>query len=451
MKPLSSSFRDDAGYLAVHEGALYRFIRQAGRPDYDLLMSSGLYDRLANAGKLVAHEEIPEEKREPEIYKILKPKLIPFISYPYEWSFSQLKDAALSTLDIQQEALNHGLSLKDASFFNVQFIGPKPVFIDICSFEKRKDSPWEAYRQFCQHFLGPLVLMAFVHPAFNRHLTAFIDGLPLDLVSKILPLKCQFKPGVWIHLKLHARCQKKHAGKTVDSSFPVKKQLALVDHLRSTVAGLSLKRRVTPWSEYVTEKSHYSDISNQFKKEFVDNVLEKIRPEKIWDLGGNTGEFSRMATNRGCYTVCFDSDPLCVDSNYQDSQKRGDSHMHPLLMDLANPSPSLGWGGEERLGLIERGPSDLVMALALIHHLRITANIPLEKIADFFSRIGRRFIVEFVPKEDPMVSKMLGSRKDIFHDYSVENFESVFSKKMSLQLKKPIPKSLRTLYYFETT
>lgn len=455
MKPLTSSFRDPHGYLATHQGKLYRIVTQTGQSDFDAFTASGLYQELEAAGQIVSHREVANSIfAEANAYKVLEPQLIPFISYPYEWSFSQFKDAALLTLEIQTKALKRGLSLKDASFFNVQFIGCKPVFIDTLSFEKRQDRPWVAYRQFCQHFLAPLLLMQSIAPDFNRHLTSHIDGFPLPLAAKLLPFKVKMKPAVFMHLTMHAQSQKKHENKRQKGaaknfgSFTLEKQLALIDHLHSFIRSLELPKQKTEWSDYTSATQHYSDESMLFKREFIEKAAKELGPKLVWDVGGNTGEFSRLAAKSGASVVCFDGDPLCIEKNYLNGKKSGDSQILPLLIDLGNPSPAIGWAHAERMSFKDRGKADLAMALALMHHLRITANIPIELIADFFSALGEKVLIEFVPKDDPMAKLLLEGREDIFSDYTLEAFETAFLERFTLIQKSPIPQSGRILYLF---
>ena len=449
MKPFSSSFRDPHGFLFTHEGQLYRGVTDQGKKDFDLFLSSGLYDELVRERKLIRHEEVKETFPGASFYKILRPQPVPFVSYPYEWTFSALKDAALLTLDIQKKALKMGLSLKDASFFNIQFIGSNPVFIDTLSFEERGDTPWVAYRQFCQHFLGPLLLMQYAHLGINRHLQSHLDGFPLSLAADLLPLKAKMRPGIFMHIVMHSFSQKKYKAHSMPF-FGLKKQLALVDHLEGLVEGLAMPAKKSGWSHYVEESSHYSPGAMLFKKDFVSRVLTGLgNISSVWDLGGNTGEFARLSAERGIMTICFDQDPVSVERNYREARLHEGLPLLPLVMDLANPTPAIGWGHTERMSLLERGKADLVLALALIHHLRISAGIPVKKIVSFLSECANRLIIEFIPKEDPMTSLLLAGRRDIFDDYTQDQFEASFLPHFSMAKREPIPDSKRILYFFE--
>jgi hypothetical protein len=450
MRAVASSFRDSAGYLFEHEGILYRGITAGGLPDFRSLIESGLYDELAGAGLLIPHQEVPAPAGD-GVVRVLRPERLPFVSWPWEWCFSQLRDAALLTLEIQRRALMKGLSLKDASFFNVQFRGASPVFIDTLSFEARRDAPWVAYRQFCQHFLGPLALMAMTLPGIGQWLAMRIDGFPLADICRLLPLKARLRPGLLIHLFLHSAAQSKYQSSRVApparaGGFGLTRQLALIDSLRSAVTGLRLAGRRTEWSHYAGETSHYSREAESAKRHFVERHASPPGG-LLWDLGGNVGHYSRLGSARGMYAVCFDGDPACVERAYQAARSERIERFHPLVLDLANPSPGAGWAHDERASLAGRGPADLILALALVHHLRVTANIPFRKMLRFFHDIGKEAIVEFVPKDDEMTRKLLQSRADIFDDYDRARFEQALPEFFSVGEVAELPGSRRVLYH----
>jgi hypothetical protein len=452
----SSSFRDPAGYVFLDNGIYKRAVTVTGEADYREFVKSGLYDDLVRKGLIVAHEETPAPDNEPDICTVLVPEQIQHISYPYEWGFGQLRDAALLTLEIQKIALQHGMSLKDASAFNIQFRGPCPVFIDTLSFEHNNGGPWVAYSQFCRHFLAPLLLMSRVAPGFNQFLRASLDGFPLDLASALLPASTYLNVGALIHIHMHARSQKKYSGlaKTQTATpKPAPRQGSdpkpgFVESLTGMVRGLGPGKFHTEWIRYYEEASHYSSAAENSKKDAVGRVLDNVSPRLVYDLGGNVGEYSRLATRRGIDCVCYDIDPLCVHQNYQRARQDKDKHMLPLMMDLSNPTPAVGFDLQERSSLIDRSRADLLLALALIHHLRITANAPLERIAAFLSRLGRRLLIEYVPKHDPMAQVLLRSRPDTFPDYTEDLFRAAFAKHFTLEETFPVADTSRTLYQF---
>jgi len=448
--PLPGSFRDPSGFVYCEGGSIYRQINVIYRENYDLLMKSGLYQSLVNSDLLIPHAEVGEKffKNE-EAYKTVKPEVVPFISYPYEWCFNQLKDAALATLRVQNTALKFGMSLKDCSGYNIQFRKGKPVFIDTLSFEPlRAGEPWVAYRQFCQHFLAPLALMAHKDIRLNQLLRVHIDGIPLDLASSLLPLRTRFLFSLASHIHLHAKSQKFFSDKTVKKGrYKVShlSRLGMIDSLNSAVRKLRLKPQKTEWRDYYEDTNYTSDAFTH-KKRLISEFVETMGPKNVWDLGANTGLFSRIPGRKGIPTVSFDIDPVAVNENYLQCVKDGETHVLPLLLDLTNPSPNMGWENRERMSLLDRGPVDMVVALALIHHLAISNNLPLGRIAEFLNGICRSLIIEFVPKNDSMVQRLLSTREDIFRDYNQEMFERAFKKFFTIQNSCRVSGSERTLY-----
>lgn len=447
---LSSSFRDPSGFLFVEDGSLYRQVNQVYRENYDHLMDSGLYDTLVSKGLLIPHEEASSDlARTDDAYKVLEPQPVPFISYPYEWCFSQLKDAALLTLQVQKTAIDFGAALKDASAYNVQFVGPKPVLIDTLSFEKYKEGQaWVPYRQFCQHFLAPLALMSCTDVRLSQLSRTNIDGVPLDLASSLLPFRTRLSFSLLSHIHLHARSQKHFAERTVDTSrrrMARRSFLGLIDSLESAIKKLKWRPRGELWRDYYEESSYSADALDQ-KRGIVSGYLDRVSPAVVWDLGGNVGLFSRVASEKGILTISFDVDPECVEQNYLESVRKGESHILPLLLDLTNPSPGIGWHHEERMSLMDRGPADAILCLALIHHLAISNNLPLGKVAEFLNGIGESLIIEFVPKGDQQVQRLLASREDIFVDYTQEHFEAAFAQYFQIVASEQLPDSDRTVY-----
>lgn len=452
---LEASFRDPNGFLFTSAGILYRQVNRAYAEHYERLMESGLYTALVAAGRLVPHEEVDLALAEaPELaWKVLQPERLSFISYPYEWGFSQLKDAALLTLQVQKQAIQHGLTLKDASAYNVQFHRGRPVLIDTLSFEVYLEGrPWIAYRQFCQHFLAPLSLMAHRDARLEQLMRVFIDGVPLDLASRLLPLRTRLSLPLLLHLHLHATSQKRYAGQAVQQaggSVSKTQMLGLVDSLETGVQSLRWSPAGTAWGDYYDEHN-YSNAGQEHKAKLVGEFLEQIRPASVWDLGANTGRFSRLASERGIPTVAFDVDPGAVEKNYLESRQRSDENLLPLLLDLTNPSPALGWHNRERASLLERSPAGAVLALALVHHLAIANNVPLDRLAAFFQALSPWLIVEFVPKEDSQVKRLLASREDIFPDYTTAGFEQAFSRYYTIHRAEAIRDSARRLYLMES-
>ncbi len=450
MNKLSSSFRDPSGFMFFHQGDLYRQVNPLAKADYDLMLSSGLYDYLAKKELLIPHETV--DNIHEGAYVTLKPKKLNFISYPYEWCFEQLKDAALLTLRIQKIALKHGMSLKDASAYNIQFLKGKAIFIDTLSFEAYEEGKaWDAYRQFCQHFLAPLALASYKDFRLTKLLSDFIDGIPLDLAATLLPKRTKFKFSIASHIHWHAKTQEKHASAAQDKKTKAKISknglLGIISNLSSTISKLKWKENETEWGDYYNN-TNYSDSSFEEKKQIIKSFLEKAKPTSLWDLGANDGTFSSIGAKMGIETIAFDIDPIAVNKNYIQIRKNGEQNMLPILMDLTNPSAGIGWAHSERDNLVERSNADCIMALALVHHLAISNNLPLELIAKYFASLGKYLIIEFVPKSDSKVKTLLATREDIFPEYNYEGFEKAFSNYFNLVQKQAIEGSDRTVYLY---
>lgn len=454
-KKNAGSFRDPNGFVFERNGLVLRQVNQAYRREYDQLMSSGLYNQLAKSNTLVTHEELGSEAAFDleKVYKVIKPEQLGFFSYPYEWCFDQLKDAAILTLAIARRALEFNMILKDASAYNVQFRHGKPIFIDTLSFDLYEEGlPWIAYKQFCQHFLAPLALMAKRDLRLNQLMRVYIDGIPLDLASKLLPNSARLNLGLMAHIYLHAKSQLKYAGNEIGreelssrGKFSKTSMIGLLDNLIETVRKLNVPTTHTEWADYYKD-NNYTEESFKKKRDLVRDYILKVNPKTVWDLGANTGEFSRMASEMQIPTVAFDIDHGAVQQNYAYVKRLNKKYMLPLIMDLTNPSPGLGWQNNERESMENRGPVDMVMALALVHHLAISNNVPLEKIAEYFVGLGSYLIIEFVPKSDSQVKRLLSSREDVFPNYTLEGFELAFSQYYSVLDTRSVEGSERTLY-----
>jgi ribosomal protein L11 methylase PrmA len=447
---LDASFRDPSGFLFEIEGRLYRMVNKVYQNTFEALEESGLFQALIKKQLLVPHSRADTPSATDSAYCVIEPQRLPFISYPYEWSFSQLKDAALLTLRIQSIAMEHGFSLKDASAYNVQFLQGKPIFIDTLSFESLPEGkPWIAYRQFCQHFLAPLALMAKTDISLQQLLRNNIDGIPLQLASKLLPFGTGLRFSLLVHIHLHARSQKSHADKIirVEQSFSLHSFKAVLDSLRTAINKLVWLPKGTEWDDYYEANNNYESRSLELKETLVRDILAEVKPQTVWDLGANTGRFSKIAAELSEIVCAWDIDPACVEKMYlslrQESQQQ---NIYPLLLDLSNPSPAIGWANKERFSFVERGGADLVMVLGLIHHLVISNNVPMRKLAAFFATIAKHIIIEFIPKEDSQVIKLLSTREDIFPEYERQHFERDFGDYFSIQKSTNIDGSARTLY-----
>lgn len=449
-----ASFRDPSGYVFRRDGVLHRQVQERAAADWRAFIDGGLYRSLVADGLLIEHEDAPlEHAAVPGAIAVIRPRELPFIAYPYEWCFSQLRDAALLTLELQRRALGAGMRLRDASAYNVQFDAGRPILIDSLSFEVADPAePWPAYRQFCEHFLAPLALMALRDVRCGLLLRDFIDGIPLDFAAALLPGRTRLSPGLLAHLHLHAGAQRRAAAAAPTVRQPARRmtrlgQEALVDSLRRLVERL----RWTPrghWTEYGTQTS-YTPAGAASKRQLVARFLDASAARTVWDLGANVGTYSGIAADGGRRVIAFDQDAASVEQHWQGLSAEARASVLPLVMDLSNPSPALGWGLEERRSLVQRGPADAMMALALVHHLAIGNNVPLERVAALLARLGRWAVVEFVPKDDPMTQRLLAARPDIFPGYTLDGFRDAFAQHFHIAEETRVEDSLRTLFLLE--
>lgn len=439
-----SSFKDSDATVGFLDNKLIRIINKNYKQTFKKFIECGLYEKLLSKNLIIEHKVLDENEKE----IIIQPKEI-FISYPWEWSFSMLKDAALATLKIQKIALKYGFSLKDGNYFNIQFENNKPLLIDTTSFEEF-NSTWVGYNQFCTNFLAPLLLMAHKDLKLQNLIISNISGIDLNLTSKLLPIKTWFNFNILSHIHFHAIFSKKYSSsKKKISVQKIKKEqmIYFIDSLISMVKNINLPKQQTEWGEYYSF-TNYNDISFKDKKEKVLNFASLINAKKIIDFGANTGEFSKLFKNSFVYSTDFDK--LAVEYNYLDCKKNGINNIFPLVFDILNPSASLGFLNKERKDLYTRLKDiDLILALALVHHLKITNNVPFELQAKFFSKFGKNLIVEFIPKDDSKVEQMLLNRENDFDDYNIEAFEREYSKYFNILKKESISSSKRFLYLME--
>lgn len=450
----ASSFRDHSGFVFRDEGVLFRQVSEPYRPHWQALHETGLAKDLQSDGLLISHEEVDFDRSEhPAAIALLRPVPVSFISYPYEWCFSELKDAALCTLAIQKRALATGMILKDASAYNIQFHNGRPILIDSLSFELYEEGqPWRAYRQFCRHFLAPLALMAKVFPEMGLLMRPYLDGVPLGLAVKSLPFRTKFNPGLAIHLFLHAKAEEKIGDPATKGGAKVSKAglRGLIDSLESTIKGLSWQPKGTVWADYYQD-TNYSDSAMSEKERLVASMMDSISPgpKRVWDLGANTGAFSAIAAKRADQVIAWDVDSGAVEKHYLAIREKKVKNTLPLIQDLTNPSPSLGWANEERSSMLARADADVVMALALIHHLAIGNNVPLPRIASFLADLAPRLIIEFVPKSDSQTQRLLAAKADVFPSYTEQDFQVEFARYFRTLRNERIPGTERTLFLME--
>jgi SAM-dependent methyltransferase len=456
------SFRDRDSRVVVAPDAVYRVLSGTGADDWRALADSPLLERLRADGTLIGTEEVepaalggaadvlPEGTE-----AVLRHERVPFVSYPYEWTFGMLREAALLQLDLLLACLDKGLTLKDATPYNVQFRGSAPLFIDVGSFERlREGEPWAGYRQFCMLLLYPLLLQAYKDIPFQPWLRGAIDGITPTEAARFFTLRDRFRRGVLTHVALHARLERRYEDR---EGGEVKEELrkanfksdlikANVQRLRKLVSRLSWKAGDTAWTNYRKECT-YSDADAERKAEFVRDAAAAAQPDLCWDMGCNDGAYSRIAAEHSEYVVAFDYDQATVDALYRALRAEDERRILPLVANLADPSPGLGWRGLERRPLEDRGSPDLVLALALIHHVSITANVPIAEFLDWLRELDAMLVIEFPKREDPMVRKLLsGKREGSNADYELETFERLLGERFDVERSEPLPSGARILY-----
>jgi hypothetical protein len=448
-----SSFRDPSGFIFQSGGEIFRCVNLRYGPQYKHAAESGLYASCVKDGLLVPFEESARDFGFTQSAAVLKPTLVPQITYPYEWCFNQLKDAALLTLQVHLRALEHGMVLKDASAYNIQLIAADRLcLIDHLSFDfLAQHGAWPAYGQFCRNFLAPLALMSCVDLRLGRMLQVHLDGIPLDLASRLLPVSTRFRIGLQMHLHLHARMIARHGHTNKKAEFrklTAAQMVTLARSLEHTIAALRPDRRPTEWGDYAS-CSNYSSCARDAKLAGVRQMVEQVKPRVIWDIGGNDGTYSRALSGLAQRIVCMDADPMAVNRNYVACRRERIANVIPLIVEFTNPSPDLGFANRERSSLEQRGKPDMAMVLALIHHLAITHNLPFAYIASCLADLCGHLVIEFVPPHDPQVKRLLVNRGGIFDGYADDGFRAAFSNYFSILRELPIADTDRKLFLMQ--
>jgi hypothetical protein len=446
-----ASFRDRDGFIFEYEGSFYRAIHENYVETYEKLIASGLYRALVDEELLVSHEE---EKTFPiSIHGhplIIRPFQVKQITYPYEWSYEQYKDAALCTLRIQELALSHGLSLKDATPFNIQFIHGKPRLIDTLSFFSGDQLLWAAYKQFCESFLAPLALMAFVDHDIVRTGQVYNDGIPLLLASTMLPWRTWLKPSLCMHLHLHARSQR--SGQDTSRKLQIgslqANQTRLIFNLQHAVQSLPKSKPYLNWKNYYSDDcTHPLYLKN--KIEIMEKALTEINPQTVLDIGSNTGIFSKIASAHSELVIALDRDPTSIEALYHSTKKEKIINLIPLIMNILNPSPSLGWMSSERKSFLERIEPDVILMLGISHHLIAQANITFPMLADLCAKSNKYVFLEFIPDTDSKFENLFRSRAANFSWYTGEEFLKVFTNIFTIKNVWKIEPTDRMIYLFE--
>jgi len=452
------SFRDRTARVFYHDGHIFRGLSATALKEWQALSASGLYRRFAENGAIVTTRQreigsLPFRLDEPWA-AVLEHERLPFVSYPYEWSFEMLRDAALLQLDLVLAGLDEGIGLKDASAYNVQWKGATPVFVDIGSFYKRAEGePWVGYRQFCQMFLYPLLLQAYRDVPFQAWMRGNIDGMDAEVCLNLLSARDYFRGGVLAHVYLQAKAQKAYNSTTRDvraelnkAGFDTRIIKTNAEGLRKLVASLEWKPKQSTWSDYL-KCGHYEAADAEQKRQFVRDVVATRRWNMTWDIGCNVGVFSRIAAERSASVVAMDADHLAVDKLYRALKAEHVPNILPLVVNVTDPSPNLGWRNLERKRINERGRPDLVLALALIHHVVIGGNIPLAEFVQWLRDLGGELVIEFVTRQDPMVATLLRNKDDHYSDYTEESFERELSARFKIARRQPLGSGTRIMYH----
>ena len=453
------SFRDRDGRVFYLEGVVHRGLAEGAWADWRALSRTRFFERATAAGKIVGttESELGEDDLralEPGWVGALRHERIPFVSYPYEWCFSALRDAALLQLELLETALLEDMTLKDCSSFNIQWHGSAPTFIDVASFQRRPEGePWIGYLQFCQLFLYPLMLSAYKGIDFRPWLRGALDGITPEDLSRLMSWRDLLRPGVLKHVTLQAKLRQQ----TRDARHSVRRQLRdagfgrelilnNVRQLGKLVRSLEWRPPESGWVSYADDNS-YAEEERREKEEFVERAAARRRWGLAWDLGCNTGRFSRIVAAHADYTVAVDSDPQVIDRLYRELRQEDQRGILVLVNDLADPSPDRGWRGGERQALAARRSPDLILGLALLHHMVIGANLPLAEVVEWFAGFDAELIVEFVSRQDPMVERLLLNKTDQFDDYDRPAFESYLARHFETVRRQELSGRTRTLYH----
>ncbi len=459
----SSSYRDrEARVFYDAAGGVCRALSARAWSEWDAMRQTRFFQQAIESGDLVRTEqrldsEIAPESNTEQWAGMLQHEVIPFVSYPFEWSFGMLRDAGLLHLDLLDAALAEDFTLKDGTAYNVQWRGIRPVFIDVVSVERHTaGQPWAGYRQFCQTFLYPLLLQAYKNVPFQPWLRGRLEGISPQECWSLMSFRDFFRRGVPAHVFLHAWLQSRRALDDVDSTKALvdagfrKDQIrANAQGLKRLLSGLLWSPPASVWSEYADANS-YSAADRQQKETFVRSAVHSRRWGLVWDVGCNTGNYSRIAAENSEQIVAFDADPLAIERLYQSLKSNHDARSAPILPlvnNLVDLSGGLGWRGAERKALVERGRPELTLCLALVHHLVIGHGVPLRELLTWFAELGTSLVIEFVSKDDPMVQQLLRGRRDNYADYEPAVFDQLLSQMFDVVRTETLASGTRKLYF----
>jgi len=458
VRPDTGSFRDPLSRVFVGDDEVVRGFNARGAEDLSSVWGTRAVQRALESGDLIASElvEPSEAGLGPEWKAAMRHPRLPFVSYPHEWTFSMLRDAALLQLKLTSEALAEGVSVKDATPYNVQFRGTRPVFIDAGSFEKRREGdPWYGYQQFCELYLYPLMLQSYLGVDFQPLLRGSINGISPATMRKLLPPRLlRRRKGRLVHVVLHAAAQRRFSDTEVEVTKAAAKAGMNAAVLAATLKKLTKLVRDLPgpdgsstWSEY-SDRAHYVAESLDEKEAFVRDAVAAAHRRSVWDIGCNDGRFSRIASAHSDHVLAMDADPLVVERLYRSLSAAGNETILPLYVDLADTGGGIGWRGRERPGLFDRGKPDVVLYLAVIHHVAITFNVPVWAQLDLLADLAPEIVIEFPHADDPMVKKLLKNKREGIHDdFNLAEFERLLSGRFDVRTKMLLAGGTRTIFH----
>ncbi|MDH3787520.1 MAG: class I SAM-dependent methyltransferase [Xanthomonadales bacterium] len=455
---VAGSFRDRDGRVYREQNRIFRGLSSTALENYKKLAETEFYQALLKSGKIIGTRLLPDQENPlPAVIKsqwagFLEHETIPVVSYPYEWSFGMLRSAALLQLNLVGQAISNGFTLKDATPYNIQFVDRKPVFIDIPSFEPLQEGePWTGYRQFCEMFLFPLLVQSYKNCNFQPFMRGSIDGIGVQTAPALFGFRDRFRKGVLSHVWLQAKLDRRYGGSSDNVRSHLKsagfnRELILVNvrKMKKLVQRLAWEGAGSEWGDYA-EFHNYSEHDHRLKEDFVREAISESRPGTVWDIGCNTGQFSKVAAPLCRQVVAMDIDHLAVERLFQNPDIP--SNVLPLLQNVSDPSPNWGWKNSERSDLQSRSKPDLVLCLALIHHVVITANIPLAEFIEWLAQLTDRLVIEYVSRKDDKVQILLRNKDDKYTDYSKESLLASLEKFYTIEQQLDVNNGERTLFY----
>jgi ribosomal protein L11 methylase PrmA len=439
---------------------VFRVIRKPALDDYEFIRTSNAVRALVERGWLVDFTEVDPgivEVRDADAIAVVEHPRLEFISHPYEWSFALMRSAALRHVDLHLALLDAAGTLSDASAYNIQFVGPNPVFIDLLSVRRYRDGEfWAGHKQFCEQFLNPLLLRAYFDIPHNAWYRGALEGIPTEDLARLLPMRKRLSIRTMSHVVLpsmaHRGAEKRLPSEMQhlrERTLPLRSFRSMLLQLRQWIDGLRPRNtNRSVWADY--ERTHTYDTNEQrAKREFVAEFVAAVKPGVLWDLGCNTGDYSQLALESGCrYVVGFDFDKNAIDAAYRRADERRLAFL-PLFLDAANPSPDQGWRNAERLGLSSRNGADALLALAFEHHLAIGRNVPLAQVVEWIAGLAPTGVIEWVEKSDSTIGRMLALREDIFDRYTLPVFEAELARCARIVKSAVVSDEGRRLYWYD--